>query len=149
MAKDGTAMPVFFSPELPAAFRRQAKTCCGDSPWVRAIAETFAPGCVAAATIRSFAAADQRRRGVSGLASRRETSASINSKLLVLDLCSDCKSFLPNQTAERPNIIQLADDRYTGPPDRLRSGAPGDNQTYLTQRERIYDGMRKAGVPEV
>lgn len=31
---------------------------------------------------------------------------------------------------------------------RYRSGAPGDNPTYLSQRERIYDGMRKAGVPE-
>ena len=31
---------------------------------------------------------------------------------------------------------------------RYRSGAPGDNQAYLAQRERIYDGMRKAGVPE-
>jgi TolB-like protein/class 3 adenylate cyclase len=31
---------------------------------------------------------------------------------------------------------------------RYRSGAPGDNRTYLAQRERIYDGMRKAGVPE-
>ena len=31
---------------------------------------------------------------------------------------------------------------------RYRSGAPGDNVIYLAQRERIYDGMRKAGVPE-
>ncbi len=31
---------------------------------------------------------------------------------------------------------------------RYRSGAPGDNQTYMAQRERIYDGMREAGVPE-
>ena len=31
---------------------------------------------------------------------------------------------------------------------RYRSGAPGDNATYLAQRERVYDGMRKAGVPE-
>jgi hypothetical protein len=69
----------------------------------------------------SSAAADQRRRGVSGLASRRETSASINSKLLVLDLCSDCKSFLSNQTAERSNITELSVIRYTGPPDRLPS----------------------------
>jgi hypothetical protein len=53
---------------------------------------TFTPGSLAAATIRSFAAADHRRRGVAGLASRRETCASITSKLLVLDLCSDCKS---------------------------------------------------------
>jgi tetratricopeptide (TPR) repeat protein len=30
---------------------------------------------------------------------------------------------------------------------RYRSGAPGDNPTYLAQRERIYDGMRMAGVP--
>jgi hypothetical protein len=119
MAKDGIAVPVFFCPELTAAFRRQAKTCCGDNPLLRAIAETFAPGCVAAATILSFADADQRRRGVSGLASRRETSASINSKLLVLDLCSDCKSFLPNTPAERTKIIELGGYRYTGPPDRL------------------------------
>ena len=26
--------------------------------------------------------------------------------------------------------------------------AESDNPTYLTQRERIFDGMRKAGVPE-
>jgi len=31
---------------------------------------------------------------------------------------------------------------------RFRAGASSDNPTYLTQRERIYGGMRKAGVPE-
>jgi hypothetical protein len=31
---------------------------------------------------------------------------------------------------------------------RYRAGAFSDNPTYLAQRERIYDGMRKAGVPE-
>ena len=31
---------------------------------------------------------------------------------------------------------------------RLRAAASSDNPTYLAQRERIYDGMRKAGVPE-
>jgi TolB-like protein/class 3 adenylate cyclase len=31
---------------------------------------------------------------------------------------------------------------------RFRAGASSDNPTYLAQRERIYDGMRKAGVPE-
>ena len=31
---------------------------------------------------------------------------------------------------------------------RFRASAYSDNPTYLTQRERIYDGMRKAGVPE-
>ena len=31
---------------------------------------------------------------------------------------------------------------------RFRSGGSSDNPTYLAQRERIYDGMRKAGVPE-
>ena len=31
---------------------------------------------------------------------------------------------------------------------RYRSGASSDNPTFLSQRERIYDGMRKAGVPE-
>jgi len=31
---------------------------------------------------------------------------------------------------------------------RYRAGAFGDNPIYLAQRERIYDGMRKAGVPE-
>ena len=30
----------------------------------------------------------------------------------------------------------------------FRAGASSDNQTYLAQRERVYDGMRKAGVPE-
>jgi tetratricopeptide (TPR) repeat protein len=31
---------------------------------------------------------------------------------------------------------------------RVRTGAPSDNQTYLAQRERLIDGLRKAGVPE-
>jgi len=84
---------------------------CGGSPWVRAIADTFAPG--------SVAAADHRRRGVSGLPSRRETSAAINSKLLVLDLCSDCKSFLPDTSAERTKIIRSSHFPTTATRDRL------------------------------
>ena len=31
---------------------------------------------------------------------------------------------------------------------RFRAGASSDNPTYLAQRERINEGMRKAGVPE-
>jgi TolB-like protein/Flp pilus assembly protein TadD len=31
---------------------------------------------------------------------------------------------------------------------RFRAAAPSDNPTFLTQRERIYEGMRKAGVPK-
>ena len=31
---------------------------------------------------------------------------------------------------------------------RWRAGTVSDNPTYLAQRERVYDGMRKAGVPE-
>jgi tetratricopeptide (TPR) repeat protein len=31
---------------------------------------------------------------------------------------------------------------------RFRAGAGSDNQTYLSQRERVCDGMRKAGIPE-
>ena len=31
---------------------------------------------------------------------------------------------------------------------RYRAGTSSDNPTYLAQRERIYEGMRKAGVPE-
>ncbi|HXW31199.1 MAG TPA: adenylate/guanylate cyclase domain-containing protein, partial [Xanthobacteraceae bacterium] len=31
---------------------------------------------------------------------------------------------------------------------RYRAGARSDNSIYLAQRERIYEGMRKAGVPE-
>ena len=31
---------------------------------------------------------------------------------------------------------------------RYRAGAFGENLNYLAQRERIYEGMRKAGVPE-
>jgi TolB-like protein/class 3 adenylate cyclase len=30
---------------------------------------------------------------------------------------------------------------------RFRTGASSDNPTYLSQRERVYEGMRKAGVP--
>jgi hypothetical protein len=29
-----------------------------------------------------------------------------------------------------------------------RAGGSSDNPTYLEQRERVLDGMRKAGVPE-
>jgi hypothetical protein len=29
----------------------------------------------------------------------------------------------------------------------FRDGAPSDNPTYLATRERIYEGMRLAGVP--
>jgi TolB-like protein/Flp pilus assembly protein TadD len=31
---------------------------------------------------------------------------------------------------------------------RLHAAAWGDNPTYLVQRERVYDGLRKAGLPE-
>jgi tetratricopeptide (TPR) repeat protein len=31
---------------------------------------------------------------------------------------------------------------------RFRSSASSDNPTYLAQRERIYEGMNKAGLPE-
>jgi TolB-like protein/class 3 adenylate cyclase len=32
--------------------------------------------------------------------------------------------------------------------NRFRAGAESDNPTFLAQRERLFDGMRKAGVPE-
>jgi tetratricopeptide (TPR) repeat protein len=31
---------------------------------------------------------------------------------------------------------------------RYRNGAPSDNPTYLASQERVYQGMRLAGVPE-
>ena len=31
---------------------------------------------------------------------------------------------------------------------RFRGGAESDNAVYLAQRERVTEGMRKAGVPE-
>jgi hypothetical protein len=31
---------------------------------------------------------------------------------------------------------------------RFRAGVSSDNPTYLAGRERMYEGMRKAGVPE-
>ena len=31
---------------------------------------------------------------------------------------------------------------------RFRATAPSDNATFLSQRERFYGGLRKAGVPE-
>jgi tetratricopeptide (TPR) repeat protein len=31
---------------------------------------------------------------------------------------------------------------------RFREAAPTDNPTYLANRERVYEGMRLAGVPE-
>ena len=60
-----------------SAFLRQPNTCCGDRPCARANADTFTPGITAFATISSFADVDQRRRGVAGLASSRETFASM------------------------------------------------------------------------
>jgi len=30
----------------------------------------------------------------------------------------------------------------------MRASAWSDNPTYLAQRERIFEGLRKAGVPE-
>jgi tetratricopeptide (TPR) repeat protein len=31
---------------------------------------------------------------------------------------------------------------------RFRDGAPSDNPTFLANRERIYQGLRMAGIPE-
>ena len=31
---------------------------------------------------------------------------------------------------------------------RYREGAASDTPTFLAERERVYDGMRKAGAPE-
>jgi hypothetical protein len=31
---------------------------------------------------------------------------------------------------------------------RFREGAVGDNPTFLAKRERVYEGLRLAGVPE-
>jgi hypothetical protein len=31
---------------------------------------------------------------------------------------------------------------------RFRAGARSDNTAYLRGRERIYEGMRRAGIPE-
>ena len=31
---------------------------------------------------------------------------------------------------------------------RYRNGEPSDNSTYLASQERVYQGMRMAGVPE-
>jgi hypothetical protein len=31
---------------------------------------------------------------------------------------------------------------------RLRAGVMSHNPTYVAQRERVYDAVRKAGVPE-
>jgi hypothetical protein len=31
---------------------------------------------------------------------------------------------------------------------RYRAGAPSDNPIYLAQRERVAEGLRKAGLPE-
>jgi hypothetical protein len=31
---------------------------------------------------------------------------------------------------------------------KFRAGARSENPVYLAQRERLYEGMRKAGVPE-
>ena len=31
---------------------------------------------------------------------------------------------------------------------RFRAGASSNNPTYLAQRERLYEGLRMAGVPE-
>jgi hypothetical protein len=40
--------------------------------------------------------------------------------------------------------------KLTSVPDirRFRAGVSSDHPAYLAGRERMYDGMRKAGVPE-
>ena len=47
-----------------------------------------------------------------------------------------------------PERRALVESDETSPISRFRGSPPSDNPTYLAQRERIYDGMRKAGVPE-
>lgn len=64
----------------------------GGRPCARASADTFTPGIIALATIASFADVDQRRRTVAGLASRRETFASMTWKLLCPDTGPECKT---------------------------------------------------------
>jgi len=31
---------------------------------------------------------------------------------------------------------------------RYRGGAPSDNPIFVSGRERVYEGMRRAGIPE-
>jgi hypothetical protein len=41
----------------------------------------------------------------------------------------------------------VLDPRFTI--SRFRVNAPSDDPTFLAKRERVYEGMRSAGVPEV
>jgi tetratricopeptide (TPR) repeat protein len=56
-------------------------------------------------------------------------------------------------TVNRPDDARVAardglvlDPRFTI--SRFRASIASDNPTYLSRRERIYDGMRRAGLPE-
>jgi hypothetical protein len=58
--------------------RRARQISTRSDPCRRATAEMFTPGTSASEMIRAFASGDQRRRDVSGLASRTDTSELIS-----------------------------------------------------------------------
>jgi len=55
-----------------------------------------------------------------------------------------CGRFDEAHVAVQEGIV--LDPAYTI--SRFRAGPASDNRRYLTQREHVYEGMRKAGVPE-
>jgi TolB-like protein/class 3 adenylate cyclase len=78
---------------------------------------------------------------------RRSVEANPNSSLVHFLLASACARL--DQMADARAATQTGlgfDPAFTI--HRYRAGASSDNPTYLAQRERIIDGMRKAGVPE-
>jgi predicted Zn-dependent protease len=78
---------------------------------------------------------------------RRSVEANPNSPLVHFLLASACARL--DQMADARAATQTGlgfDPTFTIA--RYRAGASSDNPTFLAQRERIIEGMRKAGVPE-
>ena len=78
---------------------------------------------------------------------RRSVEANPNSPVAHFLLASACAHLGQVSDARTATQTGLAlDPTFTI--HRYRAGASSDNPVYLAQRERIYKGMRKAGVPE-
>jgi tetratricopeptide (TPR) repeat protein len=78
---------------------------------------------------------------------RRSVEANPNYPLAHFFLAATCANLGQMSEARAATHAGLAlDPTFTI--NRFRTGASSDNPTYLAQREHIYEGMRKAGVPE-
>jgi tetratricopeptide (TPR) repeat protein len=78
---------------------------------------------------------------------RRSVEANPNYPLAHFFLAATCAHLGQMSEARAATNAGLAlDPTFTI--QRFRAGASSNNPTYLAQREHVYEGMRKAGVPE-